>query len=146
MKKYLAYGANMSVEMMANRCPDAKLLGTGELKNFRLMFKGTPPNSYGTIESWEGFSVPFVLWDISAADEKRLDRYEGFPRVYQKHSVEVEVNGEKITAMYYSKPETERVAPPCDHYVAVLWDAYERFGFDLKILERARAFACGDSF
>ena len=59
MKKYLAYGANMSVEMMARHCPDAKLLGTGELKNFRLMFKGEPPSSYGTIEPWE----------ISAADE-----------------------------------------------------------------------------
>ena len=101
---------------------------------------------HGTIEEWENFSVPFVLWDISAADEKRLDRYEGFPRVYQKHTVEVEVGNEKFTAMYYSKPETERVAPPCDHYVAVLWEAYEHFGFDLKILKRARAFACGGSF
>ena len=64
MKKYLAYGANMSVEMMAKRCPDAKLLGTGELKNFRLMFKGELTSSYGTIEPWDGFSVPFVLWDI----------------------------------------------------------------------------------
>lgn len=146
MKKYLAYGANMSVEMMANRCPDAKLLGTGELKNFRLMFKGEQPSSYGTIEQWEGFCVPFVLWDISAADEKRLDRYEGYPRVYKKHTVEVEVGDEKFTAMYYSKPDTERVNPPSLHYVDVLWQAYERFGFDLAILQRALDFSCGDSF
>lgn len=146
MKKYLAYGANMSVEMMKNRCPKSKFVGTGTLKNFRLMFKGDVPNSYGTIEAWDGFDVPFVLWDLPASDEKRLDRYEGFPRVYRKFTVEVEVNGEKFSAMYYAKPDTERVNPPCDHYVAVLWEAYERFGFDLEILKRARDFACGDCF
>ena len=146
MKKYLAYGANMSTEIMATRCPKSKLVGTGQLQNFRLMFKGEQPNSYGTIEPWEGFTVPFVLWDISAADEKSLDRYEGYPRVYQKHTVEVEVNGEKFKAMYYSKPDTERVNPPSLHYVDVLWQAYEKFGFDLAILQRALDFACGDCF
>ena len=110
------------------------------------MFKGEQPSSYGTIEPWEGFCVPFVLWDISAADEKSLDRYEGFPRVYQKHTVEIELEGEKFTAMYYSKPDTERVNPPSLHYVDVLWQAYERFGFDLAILKRAVDFSCGDSF
>ena len=146
MKYYLAYGANMSVDMMGDRCPDAKLIGTGTLENFRLMFKGEPPRSYGTIEPWENFCVPFVLWDISARDEKNLDRYEGYPRVYQKHTVTVEVNGQTVKAMYYAKPETEPVGAPNDHYVAVLWDAYERFGFDMDILIRARDFSCGDCF
>ena len=146
MKHYLAYGANMSVDMMKSRCPDAKLVGTGTLKDFRLMFKGELPSSYGTIEPWTGFEVPFVLWTISARDEKNLDRYEGYPRVYQKHTVDVEVNGEKFKAMYYAKPETEHVDPPSLHYVDVLWQAYEKFGFDLAILERALDFACGDCF
>lgn len=146
MKKYLAYGANMSVDMMMKRCPKAKLLGTGILNGYRLMFKGTPPNSYGTIEPWEGFCVPFVLWEITPADEKSLDRYEGYPRVYKKRTVELDLCGDKITAMYYSKPETERVNPPSEHYVNVLWQAYEHFGFDLGILIRARDFSCGDSF
>ena len=29
--KYIAYGSNMSVSQMAQRCPDATLLGTGKL-------------------------------------------------------------------------------------------------------------------
>ena len=146
MKHYLAYGANMSVDMMKSRCPDAKLVGTGTLENFRLMFKGEPPRSYGTIEPWTGFEVPFVLWTISARGEKNLDYYEGYPRVYQKHTVTVEVNGQKFSAMYYSKPETEPVGAPSEHYVDVLWQAYEHFGFDLAILQRAFGFSCGDCF
>lgn len=146
MKYYLAYGANMSVDMMAARCPDAKLVGTGTLKDFRLMFKGELPSSYGTIEPWAGFEVPFVLWTITMRDEDSLDRYESYPRVYQKHTATVTVNGRTFNAMYYSKPETERVNPACDHYVNVLWEAYEYFGFDLNILIRARDFSCGDCF
>ena len=146
MKKYLAYGANMNVDMMAQRCPKAKLKGTGILDGYRLMFKGELPSSYGTIEPWENFCVPFVLWEITPADEKSLDRYEDYPRVYQKHTVEVEVGNEKFTAMYYARPDTWCVNPPSEHYVNVLWQAYEHFGFDLGILIRARDFSCGDSF
>lgn len=143
--KYLAYGANMDAEMMKCRCPDAKFLGTGVLKDWRLMFKGKPPSSYGTIEEWEGFSVPYVLWEISAADERNLNHYEGYPKHYLKGTVAVEFNGETVWAMYYFKPEDQPVGAPCDHYVAVLWGAYEKFGFDLSILIRARDFSCGDS-
>lgn len=146
MKKYLAYGANMNVEMMKSRCPNAKFLGTGTLENFRLMFKGEPPSSYGTIEPWEGFSVPFVLWDISPADEKNLDRYEGYPRAYKKLTTEIEFLGEKVPAMFYVKPETQPVGAPSLHYVDVLWQAYKHFDFDLAILKRAVDFSCGDSF
>lgn len=38
---YIAYGSNMDMEQMKFRCPDAQLLGTGILENWRLMFKGS---------------------------------------------------------------------------------------------------------
>ena len=40
-KMYIAYGSNMDLEQMQSRCPDAELLGTGRLENWRLMFKGS---------------------------------------------------------------------------------------------------------
>ena len=36
--KYIAYGSNMVEEQMAYRCPNAKLIGTGQLPNHRLEF------------------------------------------------------------------------------------------------------------
>ena len=36
--KYIAYGSNMVEEQMAYRCPNAKLVGTGQLPNHRLEF------------------------------------------------------------------------------------------------------------
>lgn len=140
-KIYVAYGSNLSEKQMANRCPDAKIVGTGLLKNWRLMFKGEMPYSYATIEEWENFVVPVVVWEISDADEKRLDRYEGFSKAYLKFEVEVEMADGTLKGMVYAMREDRRLNPPCDHYYAVIYTAYERFGFDLKILEDALAFS-----
>lgn len=39
-KYYLAYGSNLSMAQMAQRCPDAVYVGTAELKDYQLLFKG----------------------------------------------------------------------------------------------------------
>lgn len=142
VKKYLAYGANMNLETMSRRCPTAKFLGTGLLEDHRLMFKGEDvTTSYATIEQWEGYAVPFVLWDLPSDAEKLLDRYEGYPIHYQKREVVIEFGGEKISAMYYQKSEKERVYPPVMHYFAALAESYAAHGFDEKILEEAFEFS-----
>ena len=38
-KYYIAYGSNMDEEQMAYRCPEAKLIGKSEIKNYELLFK-----------------------------------------------------------------------------------------------------------
>lgn len=135
--KYLAYGSNLSEEIMHERCPKAKLLGTGELDNFRLMFKGVEPTAYATIEEWQGYKVPYVLWEISEDDEQSLDQYECFPRHYRKHVVAIEFGGEKFLAMYYAKDEEQTVGQLMTHYVEVLEEAYVRWKFNRAILDAA---------
>ena len=138
---YAAYGSNMDVTQMAFRCPDAKLIGTGEIKNYRLMFKGELPYSYATIEGEEDFTVPVVLWELSAADEFSLDRYEGCPKKYYKKVIEVAVGKGTIQAMVYVMDEGYPLNPPDSHYYSVIYDAYEKFGLDTEILEEALKFS-----
>ena len=46
MKKfYLAYGSNLNVEQMQFRCPDARIVGTAEIPNYQLLFKGSKTGS-----------------------------------------------------------------------------------------------------
>ena len=139
--KYLAYGANMNKEIMKFRCPDAKFLGTGVLENFRLMFKGELPYSYATIEEWNCFKVPYVLWEITLEEEKKLDKFEGYPMHYRKHTALVEFCGEKLLAMFYQKPEEQSVNPPMTHYYAALAESYDKYGFDMEILKTAFEFS-----
>ena len=80
--KYIAYGSNMVEEQMAYRCPDAKLIGMGYIQGARLEFY-----LHATVERTRAHDakVPVAVWEISDADERCLDRYEGYPTYYTKH-------------------------------------------------------------
>lgn len=71
---------------MRMRCPSARIIGTSEIPDYELLFKGSKTGSYLTIESKEGSRVPVAAWEVSAEDELALDRYEGFPTFYYKKS------------------------------------------------------------
>ncbi len=146
-KIYIAYGSNMDFPQMKARCPDAVFLGTGVLRGWRLMFKGSRTGSYATVEKAAGCVTPVLLWKISAADEARLDRYEGFPAFYYKKTVPVvqvtavngtwtPKNGQCRGMAYIMHEERELGLPDCWYY-GVLANAYRLFGFDMAILEDA---------
>ena len=75
---YMAYGSNMNLEQMADRCRTAEVVGKGILKNYELLFRGARHGAVATVEPREGSSVPVVLWEIGARDEVALDCYEGW--------------------------------------------------------------------
>ena len=81
---YLAYGSNLDMERMGKRCPYAVVVGTAEIKGYRLLFKKSKTGCYATIEQDANESVPAVVWKLSEYDELLLDRYEGCPRYYYK--------------------------------------------------------------
>ena len=112
------------------------------LRCFSVIKKATRlGGAYATIEEWQGYKVPYVLWEISMDDEKELDYFEGYPKSYLKHAVEIEFGGKKALAMYYAKPEEQAVGQPMTHYVEVLEEAYIRFKFNLAILDAALKFS-----
>ena len=65
MKYYVAYGSNLNREQMAHRCPDAKLVGTGMLSNYEMVFRGNKSNAVATVEPKKGMEVPVGIWEIS---------------------------------------------------------------------------------
>lgn len=83
---YFAYGSNMDVEQMQFRCPDAIRVAKATLHNYKLTER-----EFADIDESAGGAVYGLLWRISAADLKALDRYEGFPTVYQRKTVKVTV-------------------------------------------------------
>ena len=136
--KYIAYGSNLSIEQMDLRCPDAKIVGKAVLKDWKLVFR-----YHATVEPCAGHSVPVLVWEISPRDERRLDRYEGFPKYYVKRNLEVEMtdldgtNPRKVMAMVYIMAEGSELQAPSEAYLFVIAEAYEHLGFDKKILEAA---------
>ncbi len=144
MKFYLAYGSNLSVEQMLQRCPQAIYVGTGELKDYRLLFRGSLTGSYLTIERKRNRTVPVLVWMVTDEDEAALDLYEGYPRFYRKEELQVEVRSlidgsaiGTVPAFVYVMDATRPLGRPTERYFWVCAEGYERFGFDLAILEKA---------
>lgn len=149
-KLYLAYGSNLDRQQMAHRCPTAKVVGTGIIKDYRLMFKGSKTGSYLTIEPAKGFEVPVAVWSVTPLDEKNLDFYEGYPRFYYKTDMRIAVRDfescevHKRTAFVYIMHEDHQLGRPSRGYMEVCTNGYEDFGFDYKILKEAYKYSIGE--
>jgi gamma-glutamylcyclotransferase (GGCT)/AIG2-like uncharacterized protein YtfP len=136
-KLYIAYGSNMNLPQMKQRCPTAKPVGTTEIKDYELLFRGSKTGAYATIEPKEGSFVPAMIWSVGPKDEIELDRYEGYPRFYDKESVELEVDGESVSAFVYVMTEGHLLGIPSDFYLKTIEEGYQAAGFDTEILEKA---------
>lgn len=141
-KLYIAYGSNMDEEQMRYRCPEAKVVGTGTVEGYGLLFKGGTDHAYATIEPEKDSHIPVLVWKISERDEQRLDRYEGYPKFYYKKDILVEVNGEPKEAMVYIMDERNPRNRPSSEYYHILKNAYQNFGFDGTVLELAMEKSC----
>ena len=128
--KYIAYGSNMVEEQMAHRCPNARLIGMGQLPNHRLEFY-----LHATVERSRahGASVPVAVWEIDADDERNLDRYEGFPTYYTKHKRKVMMDdGSEIEGMIYIMNMIRPLIPHTSYYNGIR-DAYIKLGIGFEI-------------
>lgn len=125
---YIAYGSNLNLAQMAQRCPTAKVVGTAILQNWCLLFCNV-----ATIERHHGSHVPVLVWELLPADEAALDRYEGWPRLYHKENVRITVNGKRVTAMVYVMSGS-RQSPPLASYYGTIYEGYVSAGFDTDIL------------
>lgn len=145
MKKryYIAYGSNLNVRQMKMRCPGARIIGTSEIKDYELLFKGSKTGSYLTIEPRVGSSVPVAAWEVTAEDEAALDRYEGFPNFYYKKELELPITGicsgrvRKRQCFVYIMHEDRSLGIPSGYYVATCLDGYGYFHFDEELIYEA---------
>ena len=143
MKRYYAaYGSNLNLKQMKVRCPDVKAVGTAVIEGYELLFKGSKTGSYLTIEPSVRNQVPVGIFEVSPADEKALDRYEGFPVFYYKKEMKLPVklaNGKKknMKVFVYIMDETRELGLPTLYYVETCLEGYKDFGFDKKHLDHA---------
>ena len=129
---YIAYGSNLNKEQMKKRCPNAEVVGTSYINDYKLKY-----NLYLTIEKSIGSKVPVAIWRINNKDELSLDRYEGYPRIYRKEYMDVEVdNTMKKCIIYIMNDIVERKdVSPTKEYFERCKRGYEDFGFDVNYLK-----------
>ena len=137
MKLYIAYGSNTNHELMASRCPDAEFIGNTIIKNYRLEFHGKKNNSYLTIVPDKNSEIETAVWMISENDEKALDAYEGFPKLYRKETFDIAINGTPKQALIYIMNDGAEKALPSESYFNCVLDGYIDCGINTEQLFNA---------
>ena len=133
---YFAYGSNINLDQMAYRCPDASVVGPVTLENYELLFRGS---GVATIGPKEGSTVHGLLWSITLGCERSLDRYEGYPRFYDKRMVTVrDSEGRSLSVMAYIMDERfrEPMLPTTTYYNGIL-EGYRQNDMPTAPLKRA---------
>ena len=133
---YLAYGSNLNLLQMAHRCPNAKPWGAMPLQDWKLEFWGRGGSAFATIVPSEGDCVPVGVWSITARDERALDVYEGYPKLYRKEYLPLKWGGRYIRVMVYIMNHGE-VNVPSERYFDTILDGYTDFGIDPDALYQA---------
>lgn len=137
-KYYLAYGSNLNLKQMTMRCPNAKPIGTINLKDHRLVYKGGENGySYLTIEKCDGYNVPLGIYEVSFLDIISLDKYEGYPTFYSKYYIDIQIGDKLKKALIYIMNEQFDYHIPSREYINICMKGYEDFGFDKEILNQA---------
>lgn len=124
---YFAYGANMDIESMAWRCPDARPRSVFLLRNWELQFY-----CHATIEPRSGSAVAGVLWALTPECEHSLDRFEGYPDYYTKRTWYQD--GQWIMFYEMTDPKNGRPSPG---YVENIAESYRNWQLPIQKLEEA---------
>jgi gamma-glutamylcyclotransferase (GGCT)/AIG2-like uncharacterized protein YtfP len=124
---YFAYASNLNRKQMAERAPDSKPKFIATLPNFKLTFTARAGQQGGvaSIAPHRGEKVLGAVYEISDRDLKRLDRYEGYPTIYDQRKVTVwtETN-EQVEAITYIKINQSRELKPSPEYLSVIQQGY----------------------
>ena len=125
---YFAYGANLSLDSMAWRCPRAQPVTAFYLRDWRLEL-----HCHATIRPSPGDWVAGALWSITPDCEASLDAFEGYPVYYRKQTLEQD--GIRFMAYEMNRPLS---GSPGQGYVDLLVEGYQDWQLPLNALYQAQ--------
>lgn len=138
---YAAYGQLLNRSMRDGVFPSMRLVATGRINGYRLIFK-----THEDIEPDDCSSVPVLVFEVDDDDVKRLDklykRGEYYDVALVNVSVAASVNGyiSDISAFtYVMLPKYNSYQRPDDWYIDIIRIGYEESGFDVDMFDIALA-------
>lgn len=126
---YFAYGSNLNHKQMKERCPNSKFFKRAYLEGYMFVYDGYSPYRKGAVANIipkEKSIVWGAIWEIDDHCLKELDRYEGYPHVYDRKEVCVkDDDGNEYKAwVYYREGEKEGI-PSSEYRKTILEGAKE---------------------
>jgi hypothetical protein len=142
-ERVFAYGSNLDVRQMLERCPSAVPLGAAVLPRVRLTFAGSSARWGGGVAGVElapKASLHGVVYRVSSSDLLELDLYEGAPHVYMRVRSQpryLATGRFDVAHVYILRRGISAKAPPGPLYVKMIERGYEHHGLPVRSLREA---------
>lgn len=102
---YFAYGSNMCIRQMNERCPNNSKIGIAQLSGYRWIIS---TRGYANVVKSSNDDVWGVIYEISIQDEAKLDGYEGVStKCYLKENLDILIDRRIKNCLTYVDPITE---------------------------------------
>lgn len=131
---YFAYGSNLNVAQMAQRCPDAAEPRPATLTDHDWLIN---ERGVATVEPFDGAQVHGVLWQVSDHDLATLDSAEGVPVRYRRDRLTVQTDDGPAPAWVYIDHRVEP-GPPRPGYLERIIDGALHHGLPHRWIEFLR--------
>jgi gamma-glutamylcyclotransferase (GGCT)/AIG2-like uncharacterized protein YtfP len=135
--KYFSFGMNTNLDQMATRCPTARCIGPAWIDDYEFVFR-----THADIAESPGSICYGVLWDISKADLKSLDKLEGYPYYYTRFRVRVNLGDHFVYAITYQMTDQTYIQEPSSGYLEMVREGYQANGVPTDQIDRAINMVC----
>lgn len=129
---YFSYGSNLNQDQMSKRCTDSVPVVRVKLKGYKLVFNRVAD----IVEAEEGV-VYGAIYEVSPRDVKKLDIYEGYPRIYTKIFVKLKDDSGKVYEAFVYVMVNKGRGEPSKEYTNTIIEGYEDWGISLTYLNKA---------
>ncbi|MEE2852767.1 MAG: poly-gamma-glutamate hydrolase family protein [Actinomycetota bacterium] len=131
---YFAYGSNLCVRQMAQRCPDAARPRPAVLADHDWLIN---QRGVATVEPLAGNEVHGVVWQISDGDLATLDSAEGVPVRYRRDEMTVHTDDGPASAWVYIDHRVTP-GPPRPGYLPKIIDGATQHGLPQRWVDFLR--------
>ena len=136
---YAAYGQLLNKSMRESICPSMRVVATGRINGYRLVFK-----IHEDIEPDDCSSVPVLVFEVDDNDVRSLDKLYKCGKYYDVTLVDVSVvssaNGhtDNVSAFTYVMLQKQKsYQKPDDWYLDIIVSGYAENGFNVDMLDMA---------
>ncbi|MDC0357983.1 gamma-glutamylcyclotransferase [Oligoflexia bacterium] len=133
MPLYFAYGSNMDLEQMQERCPASKVVSVGVLQDYRLDFTHYATRWNGGVGDVvpEGDATVWgLVFELPEEDLLRLDDFESRPHVYDRCLVNIKIESEVLKDVWvYTIQNRKPFIAPSSRYLNTIKNAAKEWEF-----------------
>jgi hypothetical protein len=142
---YFAYGSNLSLAQMLNRCPDAQPVAPFVLRHHRLAFVGERTSRWGcggvaTVLPQTAARVCGALYRLSPGDEATLDRYEGVADGHYVKELSLFTTLGESVLTYVASATAGTENQPNEKYLAVIRQGFLDWKLPVEMLAGIRTY------